>query len=125
MKKRKFRVVYTNERNEKIIMVDNVKVAKTFFSRFLGLMGRKLKPNQGLLLYPCRSVHTFFMRQPINVIYLDRDWNIVKAVKSMKPWSVDGGHKDAYYTLELPASNVRLDKGKIQLVRDVDLSCQQ
>jgi uncharacterized membrane protein (UPF0127 family) len=80
-----------------------IALAKDMWSRFWGLMGRKrLADGSGLLLTPCSSVHTFFMRFPIDVIFLDRESRVVKVVDSMKPWrtALGGGGKDA---LELNA----------------------
>ncbi|MEI7880862.1 MAG: DUF192 domain-containing protein, partial [bacterium] len=47
-------------------------VADTFWKRSIGLMGKPgLKAGQGLLLSPCGSIHTCFMRFPIDIIFLD------------------------------------------------------
>jgi uncharacterized membrane protein (UPF0127 family) len=78
-------------------------MARSMWSRFWGLMGRsKLPEGRGLFLSPCGSVHTFFMRFPIDVIFLDRDGRVVKVIDSMRPWrtALGGGGRDA---LELNA----------------------
>jgi uncharacterized membrane protein (UPF0127 family) len=85
------------------VIAENVAVARGLWSRFWGLMGRRRLPEgHGLLLAPCSSVHTFFMRFPIDVIFLDREGCVVKLVPSMRPWrtALGGGGKDA---LELNA----------------------
>lgn len=65
----------------------HIETADTFFRRFLGLMGRKkLPPSTGLLITPCNSVHTMFMRFSIDVIYLDKDMKVLKIAKHIKPW---------------------------------------
>lgn len=62
-------------------------VADTFFTRFSGLMFRqKLPTATGLFLAPCNSVHMCFMRFAIDVVYLDKEYNIIKVVKNLKPW---------------------------------------
>ena len=62
-------------------------IADTFLTRFAGLMFRKpLPPATGLFLAPCNSVHMCFMRFAIDVVYLDKDYKIVKVVKKLKPW---------------------------------------
>ena len=64
-----------------------IEVADTFFKRFFGLMGReKINQSQGLLLSPCNSVHMFFMRFSIDVIYIDESYVIKKIVTNLKPW---------------------------------------
>lgn len=63
-----------------------VEVADNFIKRFLGLMGRKtLAEDEGLLLKPCSSIHTFFMKFTIDVIYLGKD-NIVLDKETIAPW---------------------------------------
>ena len=88
---------------KKTPVAENVRVADGIWSRFLGLMGRReLAEDGGLLLAPCSSVHTVFMRFPIDVVFLDRDDGVVKIVRAMKPYrtALGGGGKKA---LELPA----------------------
>ena len=64
-----------------------VMIADTFLLRLRGLMGRKELPeNTGLLLVPCDSVHMCFMRFPIDVVYVDKEFTILKVVKNLKPW---------------------------------------
>lgn len=61
--------------------------ADTFVTRLVGLMFRRaLPPATGLLLAPCNSVHMCFMRFAIDVIYIDKGYNIIKVVNSLKPW---------------------------------------
>src|SRR5688572_18871189 len=79
-----------------------VRLARSLWSRFWGLMGRRPLPDgQGLLLRPCTSVHTFFMRFPIDVIFLDRTNTVVKIIPSMKPWRAALGGRGAHSALEL------------------------
>jgi len=90
-------------RTKGTVIAEHVSVADGLWSKFWGLMGRRALPeNSGLLLTPCSSVHTFFMRFPIDVVFLDRERRVVKIVPAMKPWrtALGGGGRDA---LELPA----------------------
>lgn len=62
-------------------------IADNFFSRARGLLFRRpLQVGEGLLIRPCNSVHTWFMRYPIDVIYLDADNEVTKIVENMTPW---------------------------------------
>ena len=62
-------------------------VAKSFFQRARGLIGRKgLEPGTGMLILRCNAIHTFFMRFPIDAIFLDRDDQVVKIVRSIPSW---------------------------------------
>ena len=71
------------------VAVPRVRVARSLWSRFLGLMGRAtIESDEGLWLVPCRSIHMFFMRTSIDVAFLDRDGKVVRAVAGMRPWSL-------------------------------------
>jgi uncharacterized membrane protein (UPF0127 family) len=64
-----------------------ITLAGSFAQRLRGLLGRPpLAADQGLLLCPCRAVHTFFMRYPIDVVFLDGTGRILKICESMRPW---------------------------------------
>jgi uncharacterized protein len=56
-----------------------VRVARRFVSRALGLLvGEPLGESEALLIAPCSSIHTFGMRYPIDVVFVDRDARIVR-----------------------------------------------
>ena len=55
-----------------------------------------------MLIDAAPSVHTFFMRFPIDVVFLDRDWKVVRVVDRLRPWRVAGARR-AVAALELPA----------------------
>ena len=64
-----------------------LEIADGFFSRFLGLMGRKKLPQgQGLFLSPCNSIHMLFMRFSIDAVYVDENFVVKKIVRDLKPW---------------------------------------
>ena len=68
-----------------------------------GLLGRDgLEPGGGMLIDAAPSVHMFFMRFPIDVVFLDRERNVVRVVESLRPWRVAGARRAAA-ALELPA----------------------
>ena len=98
-----------------------VEVADSFFSRFLGLMGRKsLAEGTGLLIAPCSSVHMCFMRFPIDVVYLDREYRILKAVKKLRPWVGMSLCMGAWGALELPVGTIDrfgLEQGRMLVQR--------
>jgi uncharacterized membrane protein (UPF0127 family) len=80
----------------------DVRLARGLWAKFWGLMGRRPLPNgQGLLLKPCTSVHTFFMRFPIDVIFLSKESRVVKIIPAMKPWRAALGGRGADSALEL------------------------
>ncbi len=62
-------------------------VARTFWERSRGLIGRKaLAPHEGLLIERCNAIHTCFMSFPIDAYFLDRENRVVKVVRNIKPW---------------------------------------
>jgi uncharacterized membrane protein (UPF0127 family) len=74
--------------------------------RMRGLMGRRLLPaGEGLLLSPAPSIHTGFMRFPIDVIFLDRERRVLKLVEQLRPWRMAGA-RGARSVLELAPSEV-------------------
>ncbi len=88
------------------VVAERVELADGVWSRFRGLMLRRpLEPGCGLLLRPSSSIHTFFMRFPIDVVYLDRAGKVVKVVADMKPWRVSAGGRGARQVLELPSGS--------------------
>ncbi|NTV89550.1 MAG: DUF192 domain-containing protein [Clostridiales bacterium] len=93
----------TNSTNSSII-ADNCSVADNFVSRFFGLMGkRSVAPGSGLLIEPCNSIHMFFMRFPIDAVFLDKNNKVVYICASIKPWRVSRIVGSARSVLELPA----------------------
>lgn len=79
-----------------------VEVADTFWKRFLGLMGRKsLEQDKALLITPCNSIHTFFMRFRMTAVFVDKELkSVVKVVPDMPAWRMAFAPK-AYSVFEL------------------------
>jgi hypothetical protein len=69
------------------IVFDPVKQTTSALERMRGLLGRPpLQHGEGLLIQPCNSVHTLFMRYKVDVIYLDRNFRVLKVVPAMSPY---------------------------------------
>ncbi|WP_428911917.1 DUF192 domain-containing protein [Niallia sp. Krafla_26] len=79
----------------------------TFFKRLKGLMFR-IRPivEEGILLTPCNSIHMFFMFFPIDVVFLNEQYEIVSLHKNVKPWRVILPIKNAKSALELPLGTI-------------------
>ncbi|MEW8506908.1 MAG: DUF192 domain-containing protein [Candidatus Thiodiazotropha sp.] len=76
-------------------------IADSYFTRLRGLLGKKqLSDNHGLLLEGCASVHTFGMRYPLDLVFLDKSGKVIKCQKGVKPFRTASA-RGAYYTLEL------------------------
>lgn len=77
-----------------IVICENVEVANTFFTRLKGLLGRKsLAANHTLWINPCNSIHTWFMKFSIDVVFVNSDMVVQRVYSNIHP-----------YRLVLPAS---------------------
>ena len=78
-------------------------MADSVRARAKGLLGRSgLEPGEGLLLRPASSVHTAFMRFPIDVVFLDRELNVLDVREAVRPWRM-AARRGARAVLELGA----------------------
>jgi uncharacterized protein len=85
---------FTLVRADGAVVCESCAVAANFVTRLRGLLGRKrLASGEGLLIRPARSIHTFFMRFPIDVVFLDRGGVVVKLVPNLRPWRVAFAHR--------------------------------
>jgi uncharacterized membrane protein (UPF0127 family) len=90
------------------VLGDRVRVADTWAGRLRGLLGRPaLAPGEGLIIAPCRVVHTFGMRYPIDVVYVARDGQVVLVHDGMQPGRRGRWVRAAAWVLELPAGTAR------------------
>lgn len=91
-------------------VADKLEVAGSGPKRTRGLLGRKgLGRGEGMWIVPCEAVHTFFMRFPIDLIYLDRKHRVKKVRDSVPAWRISGC-LSAHSVLELPSGTVRETK---------------
>lgn len=91
-------------RYEDCILSDNVKLADSFMKRLIGLMGKKhLGHDEGLLLN-CSSIHCFFMRIPIDAVYISGNMTVL-GKQTLKPWRMGKWFAGTKYVLELRAGN--------------------
>src|ERR671932_345089 len=83
------------------VVCERCLVADTFRLRLRGLLGRRsLGSDEGLLLIGSPSIHTTFMRFPIDAVFLDRELGVIGLKEEMKPWRIAGRWK-AKHILEL------------------------
>ena len=88
-----------------------VQVADNFLQRLRGLMLRSpasLPLGTGLLIAPCNSIHMMLMRFAIDVVYLAKDYTVVKTVKNVRPWLGISAcfKKGTWAVLELPIGSI-------------------
>ena len=99
------------------LIADEVKIADNFISRTIGLISKKeiLEP-EGLLIKPCCSIHTFFMKFDIDVLFVNRKNEIIALYENVKPWKILPIHLTSQYVVELPTgiiSSKQIFKGNI------------
>ncbi len=93
------------------LLADQASRADTFMERFKGLMGvEDLALGHGLQIAPCTSIHTFFMKIPIDALFLDASLQIVDVCHAMAPWRVSRVYFEAKSVLELPAGTAAASK---------------
>lgn len=90
------------------ILAGNALMANTFWSRLKGLLGRNtLPPEEALILQPCSSVHTCFMKFSIDVVFLDQQGQVVKSHENLPPWRFTPIVRNATTVVELPAGTIK------------------
>jgi uncharacterized membrane protein (UPF0127 family) len=96
-------------KSDKIISTAiEIEQADSFLKRLKGLMFKKMPITEtGLHLKPCDSIHMFFMRFPIDVVFLNENNQIVKAVPAIQPWKMIFPVKGAVSAVELPEGTIR------------------
>ena len=86
------------------LLADNCSHAHTFFARFKGLQLKMDFPKGcGLLITPCNSIHMFFMRFPIDAVFIDANKTVLYIKEGIKPWRISKVIRESQSVLELPA----------------------
>jgi uncharacterized membrane protein (UPF0127 family) len=97
----------TLRRSDGTVVCERCFVADRSLARMRGLLGRSELPrDEGILIRPCNSIHMFFMRFPIDAIFLDRNGTVVKVVENLKPWRMAAARR-AHTVIELAAGEVK------------------
>jgi uncharacterized membrane protein (UPF0127 family) len=105
-------VTLLNAANARVI-AGHTEAAFTRGDRRRGLLGRdSLPPGHAMLIAPCSSVHTWFMRFTIDVIFVKRDGLVVKTCRAVPPWRLAMGW-GAYATVELPVGSIEAGDVKV------------
>lgn len=89
------------------VIVADLELADTFWRRFRGLQFRKpLEADQGLLLTPCRSIHTHWMWFSIDAAMLDEEGAVLAVLSSVPPWRIVKRVKGTHSVLETAAGRL-------------------
>jgi len=93
------------------ILADRLLTAFDSNSRNRGLLAHDaLKPGTALILAPTFAIHTFFMKFPIDVLFVARDGRVLKVRRAVGPWRV-AACWNAFATIEFAASDVLVAAG--------------
>jgi hypothetical protein len=117
MKNKKLISIMTMEND---IILENVVIADSFFSRLRGLMGKsEIDENEGLLIRPCNSVHTFFMKFNLDIVFIDKNFVILEICSDLAPNRITKIYKDSKFVIEgKKGSFSKLKKGEeIKIVK--------
>ena len=89
------------------VLAERLRSAHTHWTRLRGLLGtRSLPEGDGLWIRPCRQVHMFGMRYPIDVVFVDDAHRVVGLTSDLQPGRVSPKFPGASSVLELPAGTI-------------------
>ena len=90
-----------------VVIAQQAQLAVSLGQRMKGLLGRsELPANQALVLKPCSSIHTFFMRFPIDVLFLNKNMQIIKSIQNIPPNHLSPVLRASQMVIELPAGKI-------------------
>lgn len=81
-------------------VIEEIFVADSFMKRLLGYMFRKNPHYEGILFEPCNSIHTFFMRFPIDVLFINDNMEVTKKISGLKAGKVIMPQKEVTMVIE-------------------------
>ena len=88
------------------IVVKHLEIAMDPWSRMRGLLGRNIfDEGHGLLIEECWMIHTWFVKFPLDIVFIDRELRVRKTVAGLEPWKFTWCWASAH-TLELPAGTL-------------------
>lgn len=83
------------------------RTARRFHQRLIGLMfSAQLPTDQAFFIPNCTSVHTCFMRYPIDLVYVDANGVITTLVAHVKPWRASRAKKPSKHVIELACGSI-------------------
>lgn len=95
-------------------LADRVMLANTWWTRLRGMMGRPEPDDRsGMLLDPCRSVHMYWMKYPLDVAFLAPDGRVVATYHGLAPSRRSKWHADADRALELQAGRLTATRTEV------------
>lgn len=110
-----------NQRTNQLIS-SNVEMANTYFKRLKGLMFKRSIPSDfSLIITPCNSIHMFFMRFPLDILFVNKENQVVGVSSRIKPWRLSKIYFKAHYVIEMNAGTIErlnISKGDILFIKE-------
>ncbi len=99
------RILINDESNT--VLLEEAIFAESTFARMRGLLGHPSLPAKtGMLIRPCRSIHMWFMRFPIDAAFLDEEMRVLKVVRNLRPWQLAFAPRKTASVLETSAGEL-------------------
>ena len=96
------------------VIADRVAVANTPLSKMVGLLNRAtLKKGEALVIPSCRAIHMFFMKFPIDAIFVDKENRVVGCVDGIRPFSLSPVFWQASFVIEVPVGTIGASRTEI------------
>ena len=90
------------------VLAENVTRLETFLERLKGLIGKEETPsNSTFWISACPSIHTFFMKFSLDVIFTDKNFKIVSVFHSVPPGKILFGGRKSYHVFEMQAPGLK------------------
>jgi uncharacterized membrane protein (UPF0127 family) len=103
------------------IVCQRMLVVNQLFSRMKGLMfSLELPDCDGFLIAPCNSIHTFFMLYKLDVVFLDKNFVVIKVLYDLSPWRMTWFYIKASQVLEMKAGTL---SKKINIGENLEAIC--
>ena len=97
-----------------VSLIESVELAVDLKSRIVGLLGRSsLCKQRAMYLAPCSSIHTFFMKFPLDLVFLGRDMQVKKVVRNVFPGRIVSGGWGAWSVIEMESGWFPVDGLKV------------
>ena len=97
------RIVRVVNRTQGRVLAERAELANNYWTRFMGLMGRRELPSgTGLVLQPGGGIHMWFMRIPLDVLHVDKHDRVTHLLRGIKPWRFGPLFVGTKWAIELP-----------------------
>ena len=108
---------------KKTWLATKLRKADNFLTRLIGLLKRtNLGPEEALWLMPSKGIHTVGMKFPIDVVFLNKDCQVLGLISGMSQYRISGVHLRGYSVLELPSGTIRKSRTEIGDALEISLA---